>query len=228
MGWACNILGYGSGSRNRIPWRIVAVTCHHLGVAGEADATKTAGVERIGEPARAGRNVAMTGLRVGRSAVAVQTPLVRSAATAGARRTHVAAGPAPEWYWRDAWLLSSVMLAGGGSAVGLAEVVAATRRSSSPPALMDRHQFGWAVSRLIGSGLLAEYDHRFAPSPAAIAVWARVRAVGTVLSGAELTRSLLAEMRSIDPDPGVDLCRWTLSVDDYLTAVRRVRGLPAE
>jgi hypothetical protein len=176
---------------------------------GSVDATKTAEVERIGELARAGRTAATVEARVG-----------QSAATVEARGNDAAMEPAPEWYWRDAWLLSSVMLAGGGSAVDLADVVAATRRSSSPPALMDRHQFGWAVSRLIGSGLLAEYDHRFAPSPPAIALWARVKAVGTVLSGAELTRSLLEEMRSIESHPGVDLSGWKLSDDDYLSAVR--------
>jgi hypothetical protein len=184
-------------------------------IPGEVDATKTAEVERIGEPARAGRTAAMVEARVG-----------RSAATVEARRTDAAIEPALEWYWRDAWLFSSVMLAGCGSAVDLADVVAATRRSSSPPALMDRHQFGWAVSRLIGSGLLAEYDHRFAPSPPAIALWARMKAVGTVLSGAELTRSLLEEMRSIKPGPAVDLSGWNLSADDHLTAVRSgVSGL---
>jgi hypothetical protein len=195
---------------------------------GEADAIRTAGVERIGEPARAAGTVALPGLRVGPSVAMVEARVARSAAKVEATCTDAASEPALEWYWRDAWLLSSVIVAGVGSAVDLADVVAATRRSSSPPALMDRHQFGWAVSRLTGSGLLAEYDHRFAPSPPAIAMWARARAVGTVLSGAELTRSLLAEMRSIDPDPDVDLCRWTLSVDDYLTAVRSVSGLPVE
>jgi hypothetical protein len=196
---------------------------------GEVDATKTAGVERIGEPARARPYAAMAVAPVDRSAVPEEARVHRSAAPVEARRTDAGIQPALEWYWRDAWLFCSVMLAGVGSAVDLADVVAATRRSSSPPALMDRHQFGWAVSRLIASALLAEYDHRFAPSPPAIALWARVTAVGTVLSGAELTRSLLAEMRSIDPDPAADLSRWKLSADDYLTAVRSgVRGLPVE
>lgn len=51
-----------------------------------------------------------------------------------------------------------------------------------------------------------------------------MKAVGTALSGAELNRSLLAEMQSIDPDPAADLSRWTLSADDYLTAVRSCAG----
>jgi hypothetical protein len=143
-----------------------------------------------------------------------------NAATAEAERTHAPVERAPEWYWRDAWLFSSVMVAGGGSAVDLADGMAATRRSSSPPAFMDRHQIGWAVSRLIGSGLLAEYDLRLAPSPPAIALWARVTTVGTALSGAEVTTSLLAAMQSVEPDPAADMSRWKLSADDYLTAVR--------
>jgi hypothetical protein len=60
-------------------------------------------------------------------------------------------------------------------------------------------------------------------------LWTRVMAVETVPSGAELTRSLLAEMRSMEPDPTADLCGWKLSADDYLTAVRSgIGGLSVE
>ncbi len=94
---------------------------------------------------------------------------------------------------------------------------------------MDRHQKGWAVSRLIGSGQLAEDDHRFASTPPAGALWARLTAAAVALSGAELNGSVLVEMRSIESDPAADLSQWKLSADDDLPAVRSgVSGLPVE
>jgi hypothetical protein len=127
---------------------------------------------------------------------------------------------APEWYWRDAWMLCSVLLASAGSETDLADVLGATRRSSTPSVFMDRREFGLAVSKLVGSGLLGVSGHAFLPNARATALWQVATGKRPSLSGSGFTRSLLREMQSAEPAAESDASSWSLSETDYLVAIR--------
>jgi hypothetical protein len=141
-------------------------------------------------------------------------------------RVHPACRAGAEWYWRDAWFLASLLLAGSGAGVDLADVLGATRRSSTPAVFMDRHQVGWAVSRLIASKLVAENGLRFAPSVGAGRLWRAATGDRPPRSGRGLTRRLFQEMPSWEPGPRGDLSSWTVSEPDYLAAIRNCVARP--
>jgi hypothetical protein len=136
----------------------------------------------------------------------------------------------PEWYWRDAWVLASVFLAGNGSDADLAAVLGATRRTSTPSVFMDRSEFGWAVSRLLDADLLAESDRAFTPSRRAVELWSAATDTRPTLAGNGFTRSLVREMQSSGPASGADVKSWSLSDGEYLRAIQAhiERVLPTE
>jgi len=76
-----------------------------------------------------------------------------------------------EWYSRDAWVLSSSILAGNGSEVDVADIIGATRRSSIESVFISRSELGWALSRLVVGGLLSITDGGFTPSARALELW---------------------------------------------------------
>jgi hypothetical protein len=126
----------------------------------------------------------------------------------------------PEWYWRDGWTLASVFLAGSGSRADLAAVLGATRRASTPSVFIDRSEFGWAVSRLLDSELLAESDRTFTPSKRAAELWSEATDGRPTLTGNGFTRSLVREMQSSGPASGADVRSWSLSEGEYLRAIQ--------
>jgi hypothetical protein len=137
----------------------------------------------------------------------------------------------PEWYWRDGWTLASVFLAGNGSGVDLAAVLGATRRTSTPSVFMDRSEFGWAVSRLLDSELLAESDRTFTPSKHAVELWSAATDGEPTIAGSGYTRSLVREMQSSSgPASEADIRSWSLSDGKYLGAIQAhiERSLAAE
>ena len=126
---------------------------------------------------------------------------------------------ASEWYWRDAWMLASVFLAGGGSDADLADVLGATRRSSTPSVFMSCEELAWAASRLTQSGLLRVSNGVFTPNVRAAELWAAVIDDHTTLRGAGFTRRLLLAMQPSEPATG-DVGAWKLSDRDYLLAMQ--------
>jgi hypothetical protein len=124
-----------------------------------------------------------------------------------------------EWYWRDAWLLASVFLAGAGSDADVADVIGATRRSSTPSVFMNREEMGWAVSRLAHSGLLHEANGVFQPTGRAAELWGSATRDRPTLQGAGFTRCLLLAMQPSEPASG-DVAAWTISERDYLLAIK--------
>jgi hypothetical protein len=125
----------------------------------------------------------------------------------------------PEWYERDARVLASVFLAGDGSGVEIADILGATRRASTPSVFMNRSEFGWAVSSLIGSGLLAESGHTFTPNERACELWSSAAEGRPTINGDGCTRSLLREMQTSELASDADVRSWTLSDAEYLKAI---------
>ena len=123
-----------------------------------------------------------------------------------------------------------MVLAGDGSGVDLAEVLGATRRSSTPSVFMDRSEFCWAVSRLLGSELLTETGRTFTPSHRAHELWSAATGGRPTLKGNGYTRSLVREMQSSEPASDADVWSWSLSDGEYLRAIHThiQRTLPAE
>lgn len=126
----------------------------------------------------------------------------------------------PEWYWRDAWVLASVLLAGRGATVDLADVLGATLQTSTPAVIINRHEFGYAASRLIETGILVETNRLFTPNVMASQMWSAATSSHPELVGAGFTRSLLRVIQTSEIAPRGDIRSWRISEPEYLGAIR--------
>jgi hypothetical protein len=129
----------------------------------------------------------------------------------------------PEWYWRDAWVLSSALLAGNGLDVDLPSILGATRRTSNPSVFIDRDELCWAISRLVPGGLLQNTDMTFEPSDRARELWQRAIEGNPNLAGRGFTNSLLEEMQSDGPADSSHVRgpqSWRISESTYQKAIQ--------
>lgn len=129
----------------------------------------------------------------------------------------------PEWYWRDAWVLASALLAGGGTKVDLPDILGASRRTSYPSVFIDRDELGAAMSRLLPGDLLQDAGASFVPSERAHTLWQRATEGRPTLDGRGFTKSLLDEMQSDGPADPSDVKgpqRWRISESTYLRAIQ--------
>ena len=126
----------------------------------------------------------------------------------------------PEWYWRDAWVLASALLAGNGLEVDLSDILGATRRTSGPSVFIDRDELGSAISRLVPGDLLQRTESTFVPSDRASALWRRANEDMPTLAGRGFTKRLFEEMQSDGPADSSDERSWRISESTYLKAIQ--------
>ncbi len=129
----------------------------------------------------------------------------------------------PEWYWRDAWVLASALLAGGGMKVDLPDILGASRRTSYPSVFIDRDELGTAMSRLLTGDLLQNSGAFFEPSKRARTLWQRASEGRPTLDGRGFTKSILEEMQSESPADPSDVKgpqSWRISESTYLRAIQ--------
>ncbi len=129
----------------------------------------------------------------------------------------------PEWYWRDAWVLASALLAGDETRVDLPDILGASRRTSNPSVFIDRDELETAMSRLLSGDLLQNASAFFEPSERARTLWQRTKVGRPTLEGRGFTKSLLDEMQSDGPADPSDVKgpqSWRISESTYLRAIQ--------